>query len=119
MKGWRAWLLAGLLVWILLVTWWALSPTSDSVPTGLVKNVETAQTVDCDSPLSGNARASGSLPVLPRGRSYQRTPCALPHKNDRIIFAIDIAFVLAALVILVRTWKPATDSAAVEDVSAT
>src|SRR4051812_24706768 len=118
MKSWRAWLLGALLVWLLLVTWWALRPVSDSVPTGKDKNhAETSQTVECDSALSGNARASGPLPVLPHGRSYQRTPCELPHKNNRIIFAIDVLVVLAAAVILVKTWKPSTDSSSLEDVS--
>jgi hypothetical protein len=119
MKSWRAWLLLGLLVWILIVAWWAASPVSDSVPTGLDKNkAPTAQTVDCDSPLSGNAKSSGPLPVLPAGRSYERTPCALPHKNYRIIFAIDIAVVLAVVIVLAKTWKPALASPSLEDVSA-
>ncbi len=112
MNRWRSWLLGGLIVWIAIVAWWAVTPITDTVPTGSVPNkdkvpVATVQAVQCDSPLSGNTSPTGALPVLkPDSRSYQRTPCKLPHQNDRVIFAVDVLLVLGVLIVLVKTWKP-------------
>jgi hypothetical protein len=98
--------LVALLVWIGVVIWWAAKPLTDSVPTGTVKDVETSQKVQCDSPLSGNTTSPDPLPELAKGRAYERTPCAQPIHNDRWILWIDIALVVAGVVILVKTWKP-------------
>jgi hypothetical protein len=110
---WRKWLLGGLLVWIAIVAWWAVTPLSDTVPTGLVTikkvaNTPTSQTVQCASPLSGNTKPTEPLPVLkPDTRSYQRDPCKLPHQNDRLILIVDVVLVIGVLIILLKTWKPA------------
>ncbi len=115
MNRWRTWLLGGLLVWIAVVAWWAVTPTTDYVPTGQVKNqdgalVDTTQAVQCAAPLSGSTSPSGALPVLrPDTREYQRDPCKLPHQNDRLILVIDVVLVVGVLVILIKTWKPAPD----------
>ncbi len=118
----RTWALVALVVWILLVTWWALTPMTDSVSTGTVKNkdavkVATRQTVECDSPISGSSKPTEPLPALRSPRAYERTPCALPHENDRLIFLVDIVFFLGAAILLAKTWKPAEPSPALEDVA--
>lgn len=107
----RRWTLVALVVWIVLVTWWALSPVSDTVPTGSIKHsdgviVLTTQAVDCGAPLSGSATSTDSLPELTGGRKYERTPCELAHDNDRLIFAVDILVAIAVVALLVKTWKP-------------
>ena len=122
MRRWRAWLLAGLVIWIVLVAWWAISPIGDSVPTGIVKNrdgalVPTTQVVQCNSPLSGSTKPKEPLPILRPPRVWARTPCELPHQNDRVIFAIDVVLVLGVVVILAKAWKPSATSPAVEDAS--
>jgi hypothetical protein len=110
--NWRKWLLVGLVVWIAIVAWWAVTPTTDSVPTGSVKNkdgalVATTQAVQCHSPLSGSTSPKGSLPVLkPASRDYQRDPCKLPHQNDRLILIVDVVLVVGVLIVLLKTWKP-------------
>jgi hypothetical protein len=108
MRRWRTWLVVTLAVWIVVVAWWATRPVTDAVPTGTVANVETSQTVQCDSPLSGNTTATAPLPELSHRRAYERTPCALPIHNDRMILWVDIALVFIAAVILVKTWKAGT-----------
>ena len=109
------WVLIVLVGWIVVVAIWASRPISDTVSTGIIKNVktgelvETYRTVQCESPLSGNTKST-ALPVLHGGRSYQQAPWEMPIQQGRIIFALDIAVVLAALVILVKTWKPSPTS---------
>ena len=104
------WVLVALVGWIVVVAIWASRPISDTVPTGTIKNVETNQTVQCDSPLSGNTTSTAPLPVLHGARSYERPPCDMPIHNGRIIFWVDVAVVLAAVVILLKTWKPRSPS---------
>jgi hypothetical protein len=120
MRRWRVWVLGALLAWILLSAWWALQPVTDTVDTGLVKNVETSQAVQCDSPLSGNTKPTEPLPALHGGRKYEYTPCESVVQNSRTIFWVDVALVLIAVVVLAKTWKPAadSDSDSREDVSA-
>ena len=84
-------------VWLAVSYVWASSSIEDSVPTGVVNNVQTSQIVKCDSALSGNAGPSGAVPTLPEGRAYERAPCDLPHHNFRLMFEIDVALGLAAL----------------------
>jgi len=114
MRRWRIWVLVALVAWLIVVTVWAVRPTSDTVSTGTIKiaktnqTVETNRTVPCDSPLSGNTESTAPLPVLHGGRSWQQVPCAMPIRQGRIIFALDIVVVLAAVVILARTRKPRT-----------
>jgi hypothetical protein len=121
--NWRKWLLGGLLVWIAVVAWWAVSPSTDNVPTGTVKNkdgvpVATTQAVECAAPLSGSTSPKGALPVLkPASRDYQRDPCKLPHQNDRLILAVDVVLVIGVIVILIRTWKPSTEELALDGTS--
>lgn len=123
MKRWRTWLLVALIVWIAIVAWWAVTPMSDTVPTGVVKNkdgalVATTQAVECAAPLSGSTSPKGSLPVLkPDTREYQRSPCKLPHQNDRLIFAVDVVLVLGVLVVLIKTRKPSTEALALDGAS--
>ena len=99
-----------LLVWIGVVVWWATKPLTDSVPTGTIKGVETAQEVRCDSPLSGNTTSPDPLPDLANGRAYERTPCVQPIHNNRWILWIDIALVVVGVAILAKTWKPSARS---------
>lgn len=116
MRHWRIWVLGALLVWIALVTGWAMQPMSDTVPTGTTKEgVETSQRIQCDSPLSGNDEPTGRVPVLHRGRAYERTPCEMPIENGRVIFWADIAVVLLVAVILVKTWKPTPPTSSDDD----
>ena len=114
LKRVRTWTLVALVVWMLLVTWWAFTPMSDSVFTGKVKNkdgvlVATYQVVECNAPISGSSKATETLPELRSGRAYTRTPCGLPHENDRLIFAVDVVFFIGFVIILAKTWKPAPD----------
>ena len=120
MNRWRKWLLGGTVVWIALVAWWALSPVTDTVPTGAVKNkdgaiVQTAQAVQCGAPLTGSGSPSGSLPTLTPPRSDPRTPCSLGRDNDRLIFAVDVLVAIGIVVLVVKTWKPADAPATLED----
>jgi hypothetical protein len=117
-KHWRIWALGVLLVWFVAVTWWVVRPVSDTVPTGIVNNVQTAQTVQCDSPLSGNQSATGPLLQLQSGRAYERTPCEQTIKGDRVMFAVDIAVALAILIVLAATWKRTRASRTLEVASA-
>jgi hypothetical protein len=103
------WLLGALLVWIALVLVWAMQPISDTVPTGIVKGVETTREVQCHSPLSGDTEPDGPVPTLSRPRAYERTPCETPIENGRTIFWVDVVLVVVGLVVLVRTWKPPSE----------
>jgi hypothetical protein len=105
---WRLALLALVLSWF-VVTWlWANSPIHDSVPTGLVNNVQTTQVVACDSPLSSNSGPSGPLPSLPDGRAYERAPCDRPHQEYRLLFGTDATLAMAAVLglIFIRKREP-------------
>jgi hypothetical protein len=122
MRRARKWLLVGLVVWIVVVTWWALRPVSDTVPTGAVKRADrtvvlTTKTVECDSPLSGSTRPTESWPALTGGRAYERTPCGITRENDRLIFAVDVLVAVAVLALLVKTWKPPQPAETPEDAS--
>jgi hypothetical protein len=109
--------LVALLVWIGVVVWWAARPITDAVPTGLVKDVETSQKVQCDSPLSGSTTSPDPLPELAKGRAYERTPCEMPIHNDRWILWADIALVVVGIVILAKTWKPPAHSEPSDDLA--
>jgi hypothetical protein len=116
-KRWRVWVLVALLAWMLVVTWWAMQPVTDSVDTGVVRNAFTSQTVQCDSPLSGNTKPTEPLPPLHGTREYQRTPCKLPIENGRLIFWVDVAFALIGVVILAKTWKASAPADSIDDVA--
>jgi hypothetical protein len=121
--NWRKWVLLGLIVWFALVTWWAFTPVSDTVPTGFVKNkdgvpVATAVTIQCAAPLTGSNAPTNALPTLKSSQSFQRTPCETPRENDRLIYAIDLVLVIGVLVVLIKTWKPSTEAPEIEDASA-
>lgn len=88
-------------VWLAVTYVWTSSAIEDSVPTGVVNNVATSQIVKCDSALSGNAGPSGAVPTLPEGRAYGRAACDLPHHNFRLMFEIDVALGIAAVLGLV------------------
>jgi hypothetical protein len=120
MNRWRTWLLGGTVVWIALVAWWALSPVTDTVPTGAITNkdgaiVQTAQAVQCGAPLTGSGSPTGTVPALKPPRSYQRAPCSMGRDNDRLIFAIDVLVAIGIVVLVVKTWKPSDAAAAFED----
>ena len=122
MKSWRKWLLGGLLVWIGVVTWWALTPISNTVPAGAIPNrdgvpVATAVTVQCAAPLSGSDEPTDPLPTLAPPRKLQRAPCASPRENARLMYAVDLVLVIVVLVVLIRTWKPTTEEPELEDAS--
>src|SRR3954451_19430747 len=119
MRRWRRWVLVTLLIWIGIVVWWATRPVTDAVPTGIVKGVETSQKVQCDSPLSGSTTSPDPLPELGKHRSYERTPCAMPIENDRMILWADIALVAVGVVILAKTWKPGVHSETSDDLALT
>jgi hypothetical protein len=112
-KHWRTWLVGILLVWLVAVTWWAVRPVSETVPTGMVKNVQTYQTVQCNSPLSGGS-ATESLPTLGSGRAYEYTPCQKTVTHDRVVYAGDVALVIAVLIVLAATRHRPRRSGAVE-----
>lgn len=111
--NWRKWLLLGLIVWIGLVTWWALTPISDTVPTGPASTKPgaplTAVTIQCSAPLTGSNAPTNPLPALKSPRAFQRTPCETPRENDRLIYAIDLVLVIVVLVVLIKTWKPSSE----------
>jgi hypothetical protein len=105
-KHWRVWLVGILVVRLVAVTWWAVRPVSETVPTGRVRGVQTHHTVQCDSPLSGNGSATGPLPQLRPGQEYERTPCERTVNQDRILFFLDVALALLVFIALAATWKP-------------
>ncbi|MBI5088442.1 MAG: hypothetical protein HZB15_06145 [Actinobacteria bacterium] len=105
-----------LLYFALLMTVWAARPLeSDSVPVGVDWTPTTAvpaqpernavQVVECNSLFDGDA-FDEPLPALtpqPAGRpalAYQHEPCALIHRDARIVFAINALGLLAGLVVL-------------------
>ena len=108
-----------LVVWFAAVLMWALQPVDDSVPTGIVNNQQTSQTVHCDSPVSGNDGPRGPIPSPPEGRAYERTPCTQVHAQYRTLFWIDsaLAFVALALLFAVRRRPADTPDAAAVVVS--
>ena len=100
------------------MAWWAVTPTTDNVPTGTIKNRDGALVVDHAG--ASSARRPCRAARAPRARSrssdrrrrdYQRDPCKLPHQNDRLILLVDVVLVVGVLVILVRTWKPSEELA--------
>jgi len=96
--------LAGVLAaWYLAVLVWAVRPTSDTVPTGVVNGVATFETVTCHAPLSSSALSEEALPVLAPPRAFERDPCVQSHRDQRRLFWFDtVAFTvgLAALTVL-------------------
>jgi hypothetical protein len=122
MRRWRRWVLLALLVWICFVAWWSTRPVTDTVPTGVVNGVETSQSVQCDSPLSGHTTSPDPIPELPDPpgpwvRAYERTPCELPIHNNRMILWVDIGFVVVGGVVLAKTWKPGAASKSSDDMA--
>jgi len=97
--------IAVLVVWFVAVVFWGLQPVDDSVPTGIVNNQQTAQTVHCDAPLSGNDGPTGPLPPLPAGRAYERTACTDMHTQYRTLFWSDTALVFALLALLLTVQR--------------
>lgn len=102
---------------VLVVALWAVQPLEDNVPVGVDWSPTAlvppqnerlvSQQVACNSLFASSARPDEPLPTLvsqPEGRQpleYQREPCELVQQQARIVFGLDVAFTIAALVGLV------------------
>ena len=96
------------LVWYAcVVVLWALQPLSDSVPVGFDNTLKTpanvSVSVDCNTLFDSASRDSSPLRVLkpqPAGKAplkFQREPCVVPHREARIVFALDTLLFIAVL----------------------
>ena len=102
MRDWRRWALVGVTLWIVAVTFWALSPMSANVRTGgNADGTEKSATVECDSPLSGNTSPTADLPTLGSGESLGSAPCEDPVTSGRTMYAIDIVVAVAIVLLVV------------------
>lgn len=106
-KRWIVVFLVALTTWFgVSMAFWAPKPLYDDAPTGAILNtatpdpddtVETSVRVTCGSPWSANSRTE-PLPTLEPPLAYQDTPCAVSHRDGRLILFLDIAvFVVAFL----------------------
>jgi hypothetical protein len=89
-------------VWLVLCIAISTRPIVDTVPTGRVGDEFTSQEVRCHSPLSGSNEPDEELPTLPAPRVYERTPCAMPHGQARMLLWADVVLGLALAAFLVR-----------------
>lgn len=79
-------------LWIAVIFFgWANRSMTDSVPTGVIDDVFTNETVRC-SGLFGSDEPTAQLVVLEPPREFTRPPCELPHRQGRLVFGINIAF---------------------------
>lgn len=91
-----------ILLWLAGVTIWAFAPMSDEVPTGLVDDAPTTQTVKCHAPISRDGEVRGTLPDLDEPRSYQREPCAEIVREAWNLFVLDLVVGAVALLLCAR-----------------
>jgi hypothetical protein len=104
MKHWRRWALGLVLLWIIAVTVWALSPITVNVRTALnADGSEKTVSVECDSPLSGNTTPSSALPTLGPGESMGDAPCHDPVTSDRTLYIIDVLAAAGIVILLVAS----------------
>jgi hypothetical protein len=105
----------------LLVGLWAARPLHDSVPVGIDYSPTVltppgpqrlvSQEVECNTLFDSAARDDAPLPELtaqPKGRpdlAYQRTPCALVHRDARLLFGLDLLAVAAAIAVVALVWR--------------
>lgn len=86
--------------WFVFVfVFWALRSPSDVVPVGVDYNRQpptaASVAVACNGLFDGRSRGNSSLPVLavqPKGKpalAFQREPCALVHRQGRVVFLLD------------------------------
>jgi hypothetical protein len=97
--------------YVCILIFWALQPLADAVPVGidytLKQPTPVSVTVECNRLFDGAARG-GALPALtvqPQDKpklGYQREPCAIVHRQARMVFALDTASIL--VVVLVCVW---------------
>ena len=97
----------GILWYACSVGFWAVRSFDDAVPVGIDYTGSapkaTSVTVKCHSLFAGAARDASPLPALkPQPPTapplaFQRTPCSLPHRQARLVFALDSLALLAAL----------------------
>jgi hypothetical protein len=104
MKHWRRWALGLVLLWIIAVTVWALSPITANVRTALNPDgSEKTASVECDSPLSGNTSPTSALPALGPGESLGDAPCHDPVTSDRTLYIIDLLAAAGIVILLVAS----------------
>lgn len=97
------------IVWyVCVLVFWALQPLEDSVPVGIDHTrgapAPVSVPVDCNTLFAGSARDASPLPALtPQPQpapalAYQREPCALAHRQARVVFGLDTVVLVSALV---------------------
>lgn len=95
----------GLAVWTAVVLAWGLRPMTDHVPLVPVadapEEVATqytprAQSVSCNTPLSGSSSVRGEPPALEAYLTYTRPPCRDPLRSAQRLLIADLVLALAA-----------------------
>lgn len=124
----RVSLIAGLALtaWFVIVLFaWAIPSQSDAVPVGVDQTLPQPQPVSvdvhCNSLFDSAARDASPLPALkPQPKknaplAYQREPCALVHRNARLVFALDLVFFVAVIVAGALVLRRASRASRVDD----
>jgi hypothetical protein len=116
MRDWRRWVLVGVAVWIVAITFWALNPISATVRTGVnADGTEKTATVECDSPLSGNTSPTADLPTVGSGESLASAPCDGPVTTGRTMYVIDILVAVGVVFVVVASGRRSDRRAGTED----
>jgi hypothetical protein len=85
-------------LWMAVVFFgWANRTMDDAVPTGVIDDVFTTESVRC-SGLFGSGQPTGPLLELEPPREYTRPPCELPHRHGRLVFGINVMFAVLVAV---------------------
>jgi hypothetical protein len=104
MRHWRTWALVVVVLWIAVVTVWAVRPLDATVITGhTADGSDKTATVECDSPLSGNTSPTSALPALGSGEAFGDAPCHDAVSSGRAIYVIDVVCGVALLILLLAS----------------
>lgn len=113
-------LLSGPLVWLAVLGVWASQPLIEHMVVGEVDGRSVAQRIECNSPLSRQARdVTVAVPVLADGFGYPREPCERTHRNTQAALVLNLVLAggvaAAGVGVLVRRPETADDTALTQD----
>jgi len=96
---WAVIALAVVVVWTLVVLFWASQPLTDNVPVG-TKDAPRSVAVSCPAPWStDSAPTSNPMPNL---EGANRPPCTQVHRQAQLLLIFDLLVSVVGVVLLVR-----------------